>query len=527
MLNPAQALNMIVNFAKTHGLPIIQRNEFVVKTLQDLGLDPTQPLEDVDGLYVYALVEYGKDKDDDEPILQLLRKKEIKKAFWNAYSNQYPFGFLKEVNNKFLNWECQDWNTLGDKVRESKVDVRAELQKFGEVFISVAKRTNSPEIKDYPDWDLDEYPARFKALINEKIKVFCGREFLFEEFDNFIDNNPNGYFTVVGDAGMGKSSIAAKYVHDHKCPCYFNIRTDRPNRPELFLESIRKQLIKRYGLQNAETADLSTLLQKVSEKLADNEKLVIVVDALDEVEQDGGGNLLALPTTLPNRVYFLLTRRPYERNTKRLNVSPGVEMKELDLRASEYQGLSRDDVKKYIRFMVNEDQDYGDKLKNWIRGSNLKPEDFVEEVAEKSENNFMYLRYVLPDIAKGYYPDLSLTKLPDGLQDYYQQHWVRMGMEDQPQKHKVIVLFILVESQTPPTLELIAEYADQDECEVEDVLDEWVEYLRKQDIDGETCYSIYHASFLDFLKGQTKLKGTRKLFEEVNERMAASLYSDI
>ncbi|MGD1809444.1 hypothetical protein ACP6PL_28980 [Dapis sp. BLCC M126] len=43
-------------------------------------------------------------------------------------------------------------------------------------------------------------------------------------------------------------------------------------------------------------------------------------------------------------------------------------------------------------------------------------------MADKSENNLMYLRYVLPDIAKGYYPDLSLRELSDGLQDYYQQH---------------------------------------------------------------------------------------------------------
>ena len=466
-------------------------------------------------------MEYGKNKDDDEPILQLLRKKEIKKAFWEAYTNQYPFGFLNEVNN-FLNWEFKDWNTLGDKVQKSEVNVPAELQKFGEVFIKVAKQTKSPEFEAYPDWDLDEYPKEFKSLINEKIKVFCGREFVFNEFNNFINNNPNGYFTIVGDAGMGKSSIAAKYVYDHKCNCHFNIRADGRNRPELFLESIRKQLIKRYGLQNAETANLSTLLEKVSENLGSNEKLVIVVDALDEVEQDGGGNLLDLPTTLPNRVYFLLTRRPYERNKKRLNVSPGVEMKELDLRASEYRGLSRDDVKKYIRFMVNEDSDYGDKLKNWIRESNLKTEDFIEEVAEKSENNFMYLRYVLPDIAKGIYKNLSLKELPDGLQDYYQQHWVRMGMEGESQtdKNKVIVLFILVEIGTPIPCEMIADIAKQDEYKVQNVLDEWVEYLREQEIDQDICYSTYHASFLDFLKKQPSLNPKkRKLLQQVNQNI--------
>lgn len=508
---PDNIFKIIVNVAKSSVPQIInaaQRNELVVKILKDLKLDPTQPPKDVDGVYVYALVEYGVGKD--EPILKLFREKDIKNAFWNAYTSNNPIGFSKKVE------EFLDWNILGDKIKESQINVRSELEEFGQVFIGVAKRSKSPEFRLYPDWNLDEYPAEFKSLIKEKIKAFCGREFVFETFKNFIQDNSNGYFTLVGDAGMGKSAIAAKYVYEHKSPCHFNIRVVGRNRPELFLESIRKQLIRRYGLQNADKVGLSTLLQKVSENLG-GQKLVIVVDALDEVEQTGGGNILDLPTTLPDGVYFFLTRRPYERENKRLNVS---RMTELDLRASEYRGLSRDDVKEYIGFMLNKDPDYGVKLQNWVQERDIKKEDFIEQVADKSENNFMYLRYVLPDIAKGFYPDLSLNKLPDGLQDYYQQHWVRMGMEDKPQEDKVIVLFILVEIGTPIPCEMIADIAKQDEFEVQQVLDRWVEYLRKQEIDGDICYSTYHASFLDFLKDQPSLNPKkRKLLQQVNQNI--------
>ncbi|GGA35374.1 NACHT domain protein [Okeania sp. KiyG1] len=420
----------IINTAKSavpQAIDAAQRNELVVNTLKKLKLDPTQPPKDVDGVYVYALVEYGVGKD--ESILKLFREKEIKNAFWSAYTANSPISFWNKVDEFIQSY------ALGDEIKESEINVRSELEEFGQVFISVAKRTKSPEFRPYPDWNFDEYPAEFKSLIMEKIKAFCGREFVFEEFENFIQGNPNGYFTLVGDAGMGKSAIAAKYVYDHKCPCHFNIRADGRNRPELFLESIRKQLIRRYELGNTDKVNLSALLQKVSENLG-GQKLVIVVDALDEVEQSGGGNILDFPTTLPDGVYFFLTRRPYERENKRLNVSPGVGMTELDLRASEYRGLSRDDVKEYIGFMLSADPDYGEKLQMWVQERDIKKEDFIEQVADKSENNFMYLRYVLPDIAKGFYSDLSLRELPDGLQDYYQQHWVRMGMEDRPQKNK-------------------------------------------------------------------------------------------
>ncbi|WP_321162451.1 transcriptional regulator [Nostoc sp. KVJ3] len=261
------------------------------------------------------------------------------------------------------------------------------------------------------------------------------------------------------------------------------------------------------------------LLEQVSKKLTTGDRLVIVVDALDEVEQETGGNLLDLPPLLPEGVYFLLTRRPYTRDKKRLS-APDVPVEELDLRGSQYVNLSREDIKEYIRFFWNDDKDYKNALRQWIQDRNISDDDFVEQVATKSENNFMYLRYVLPAIANGDYNDLSLKQLPDGLQEYYQIHWQRMGMDEQPQEVKVFILFILVEIGTPIPSEMIAAIAQQDEYNVELVLKDWVEYLKLQNIKGEDCYSIYHASFLDFLKAKRVLDSKRKLFQEVNQRIA-------
>jgi transcriptional regulator with XRE-family HTH domain len=362
------------------------------------------------------------------------------------------------------------------------------------------------------------YPEEFRALIEEKIRSFCGRKFVFDAFDQFINNHSNGYFTVVGDAGMGKSAIAAKYISQNHFPCYFNILAERRNRAELFLKSIRQQLINRYQLPEAEDTELSSLLAKASQKLAFDQRLVIVVDALDEVDQEPGPqNLLYLPETLPNRVYFLLTRRPYTLDKKRLRVS--VPVQELDLTASQYIHYNRDDVKEYIRLFLNEENGYQEALKNWIQNREICEETFIEQVSIKSENNFMYLRYVLPAIARGFYDDLALRQLPDGLQDYYQTHWVRMGMDTAPKEMMVIILFILVEIGTPIPCEMMAEIAQEDEFEVQTVLDEWCEYLKPQILDEEICYSIYHASFLEFLKGKRELKATRKLFQQVNQRI--------
>ncbi|RCJ38765.1 NACHT domain protein [Nostoc minutum NIES-26] len=519
------SIDLVVNALKSIAKPAAslvinqaQRNETVVRLLKEFKFDPVQPPKDVDGVYVYSLIEYGVGQP--EAILNLFREREIKNAFWSAYTANNPLGFCKEVE-KFLQGKDLEFD-----IRLLRIDLRVELEEFGEKFIEVAKKSGSIDFKPFPEWNLDEYPAEFKSLIREKIRSFCGRKFVFDAFKQFCDTNRSGYFTVVGDAGMGKSTIAAKYVWDNKSPCYFNILSDGRNRAELFLESIRKQLIKRYQLQNAEKANLADLLEQVSKKLTDSDRLVIVVDALDEVEQETGGNLLDLPPSLPERVYFLLTRRPYTRDKKRLS-APDVPVEELDLRGSQYIDLSREDIKEYIRFFLNDDQDYKNSIRQWIQDRNISDNDFVEQVATKSENNFMYLRYVLPGIAKGEYNDLSLKQLPDGLQEYYQVHWQRMGMEEKPQEVKVFILFILVEIGTPIPCEMIAAIAEQDEYEVQVVLDEWVEYFKLQNIKGENCYSIYHASFLDFLKVKRILDSKRKLFQEVNQRIADYLIEEM
>ncbi|WP_287518122.1 hypothetical protein [Okeania sp. SIO2C2] len=109
----------IINAAKSavpQAIDAAQRNELVVNTLKKLKLDPTQPPKDVDGVYVYALVEYGVGKD--EPILKLFREKEIKNAFWSAYSTNSPISFWNKVDDFIQSY------ALGDEIKESQINVR-------------------------------------------------------------------------------------------------------------------------------------------------------------------------------------------------------------------------------------------------------------------------------------------------------------------------------------------------------------------------------------------------------------------
>ncbi|WP_051041545.1 hypothetical protein [Phormidium nigroviride] len=64
------------------------------------------------------------------------------------------------------------------------------------------------------------------------------------------------------------------------------------------------------------------------------------------------------------------------------------------------------------------------------------------------------------------------------------------------------MLNVLVQSTTGLSVSAISNIIDRDEYDVEKVLDNWIEFLNKQEIGGEICYSLYHDSFREWLGKQ-------------------------
>jgi hypothetical protein len=384
---------------------------------------------------------------------------------------------------------------------------------------SIVEKLTPSDIVD--DWFPRLIPTEFQIVIDDKTKLFCGRKFVFNAISEFIKDHKSGYFTILGDAGMGKSAIAAKYIVDHPGTiCFFNIRADGKNELNVFLRLIRQQLTQRFDLRNVENDDLSTLLIKASQKLSASQNLVIVIDALDEVEQKNqGNNLLNLPPYLPKQVYLILTRRPYNSEDKRLTLSPDTKYQELDLR--EYQDKSNDDVKAYILEFLSLEK-YKAGLENWINQQHdLSKPKFVDTIAAKSENNFMYLRYVLEAIAKGDYQDKQLEQLPAGLERYYADHWRIMGMTTKPlPKDKIKIIYVMCALKSPVSREMIVKYSQQDALTVQEVLKDWTQFLQKQENYQPPRYRFYHESYRDFLERQDIVEAAGVSLPEIGAEVA-------
>jgi hypothetical protein len=376
-------------------------------------------------------------------------------------------------------------------------------------------------------------PDNVRALIAEKTRDFVGREYVFDAIGAFMKENPNGYFIIEGDPGAGKSAILATFVQLSGCVAHFNVRSQGINTAAQFLASACAQLISRFGLKYAslppEAAQngqfLSKLLAEAAEQLGKKESLVVAVDALDEVDmsaQQGKGNILFLPSELPKNVYFVLTRRQTP-----LPFTVGAPQTLFDLMA--HRDLGKRDIQEFIRQQTARRA----KLREWLAEQSLEVEAFVTQLSDLSQDNFMYVRHVLPEIERGVYAGLKVSHLPAGLMSYYEDHWRRMGMTAKPlPRTKIQIVYVLAEAHRPVSRRLIARIANSaavpvDELAVQEVLDEWDEFLREERADDLTQYSIYHASFQDFLHRQDIVQAAGVTLKGIGSLIADNMWDDL
>ncbi|MEP6490880.1 ATP-binding protein [Microcoleus vaginatus GB2-A3] len=380
-------------------------------------------------------------------------------------------------------------------------------------------------LERYIDPAAPSLPISIKSetIIQDRIKDFTGRKFVFEAINEFLKTNRKGYFVLEAEPGVGKSAIMAACVVmlKRRCVTHFNSQPDGIVSAKTFLENACIQLIEGFHLkgkypqlpENAlENGNfLGRLLGEVSAKSSSEKKLIFVVDALDEVdlkEQSSNSNVLYLPEVLPDNVYFIVSKRP------EFLPMPAANRKVFDL--MKYSAESLEDVKAYLAKRTERSE----LIQDWINRRNLQREQFVTAVAQKSEKKFMYLRHVIDEIEGGTYNDVNLNDLPAGLQEYYQKHWAQMmGREDDPLLElKVKIIYFLSQAEEPVSCRWLAKSArEQNVMKVQQVLGKWNSFLRHEKVDKETRYTIYHNSFRQFLEVDETVQSAGITLDDIND----------
>ncbi|MGW4211222.1 NACHT domain-containing protein [Lentzea sp. NPDC004789] len=139
---------------------------------------------------------------------------------------------------------------------------------------------------------------------------FTGRRWLIEQIDGFLDSRPCGYLWVEGDAGVGKTALAAHLVRERGWAGHFS-RLTRGGSARVALRNLAGRLAVAHGLAPngllparwCTPEGFETLLARLTPPV------VLVVDGADEAERVPGAQPWGLPNELPAGVFVVGTYR--------------------------------------------------------------------------------------------------------------------------------------------------------------------------------------------------------------------------
>ena len=347
---------------------------------------------------------------------------------------------------------------------------------------------------------------------------FVGRSVIFEALDAFVAGNPAGYFEIVADAGLGKTTLAVEIVRRRDAIAFLTSASSNAHRPEQFLEHVSAALIDRHGLGYAtlpaRAGDDATFLSRIlreSVRRTGGGPVWVVVDGLDEADPpSSGSNPLLLPATLPNGVYMVVTRR-----TGRIRTKPGTPVQPYSVRRDD--PLQTADIEEFVRARVAGDSRIADVLAS--SDPPVSPDDLVARLAGASEGNFMYVSYILADLAERgpEAPPLDLYNLPPGLKGYYDQFWDWMSSSLPQEWAEWEGLYLpvaerLAVAHEAVTADWLAAQVGRSPYEVRTrVLEPWARVLSRGRRDG---WRLVHRTFGEYLREKLDMRDAHRKVAE-------------
>ncbi len=320
------------------------------------------------------------------------------------------------------------------------------------------------------------YPAIQRTIIERHSRFFVARPEVDARVDDFLAGHASGYCVLVGVPGQGKTALTARYVAEHGWVHHFvQISDPEGRRWDRIVRSLLWQMAQLHGLDLEIPLTDEDLLKCYHETLAmaartADRKVVIVIDALDELSEAGDCRLDFLPSILPENVYFIISSRE------------GDELNLLRRRASRSNVLCEIPVPPLSRAQVEEF--FGDVIPpppmNW------------SDLLEMSEGNPLFLREIKGALeADGHLAGGATTPT---LEHYFSANLDRIGF-DRSELMLRAACTIAVSVEPIPLLHLARILGERERVVANEALRPLAQYLVR---DGDT-YAIYHRRFRDYL----------------------------
>jgi hypothetical protein len=332
-----------------------------------------------------------------------------------------------------------------------------------------------------------------------KADGFIGRDEIFSGLARFQEARPCGYFRVTADAGLGKTALSAAVARRYGASSFFTSAAKGLVGADQCLNHLTVVLITQFDLgyddltpDAGKTSNFFSQILKAAVEKA-NRPLWFVVDALDEADLTPGRNPLLLPPHLPRDAYFFITQRPgsYPLQT---DADTPLYDEEIDWRSPLQQG----DITAFLRC-----QSRRPEIANALKALRppLREDSFIGSVRTASEGNFLYLSYLLSDLAAGQLT--SLDALPSGLKGYYGNIWLRMQRSARPEDWEALhrrTIGLLAVAREPVSLPWLAELSGNSPDRIrERVLKAWRPFLARESRGALVRWRLLHRSFGDYL----------------------------
>ncbi len=357
----------------------------------------------------------------------------------------------------------------------------------------------------------DAYISPWSIFERVQLDHFTGREWLTAEVDTFLHREDRGYFILEADAGLGKTTFLAHLVKTRGYIHHFVERVPGLDGIAPGLRNLAAQLVRAWELDpymaegilpssSSRPDFLQDILVEVArkrDKIRPDEKIIVVVDALDEAGIPTGQNMLGLPPVLPEGVYFIVSQRP-------VTVPLRVEGPRPIFRLVAEGAENIADMRSYLEVAAT-----WPGIARELQVRSYTTEKFIKTLLCKCRGVWIYLHYVVGEIKRGERSPLDLEALPEDVWQYYAQYWQRWRERDEAAWDSEYLPLLGTLAAAQEALSLSRLYAMAKVTArpgLERLLREvWRPFLVMEAAEDSLLCRLYHASLREFLEGQTDL----------------------
>lgn len=365
-----------------------------------------------------------------------------------------------------------------------------------------------------------------------ELEHFTGRKWLSAEVDAFLHANDRGYLVIEAQAGAGKTTFLAWLAQQRDYVSHFCQLARGPDSLKVGLRNLASQIIEKYRVGDwAERGVLPTaaarpdffawLLRSVSQRLNPGQKIVLVIDALDEVEGQSSDNVLGLPSVLPPGVYIIASQRPVPIT---LDLDPYHTPHRL-LSLSSYQAEDAADLRRFLT-----DAAARPGIKQMLAQSGSTSSHFVSSVLDAAGGSWLYAQYLLLELARGDRQPLDFSSLPHGMTSVYLRESRMLRARDEVAWGRTYLPLLATiaaaqESLSLAQIRMWARLSLEDDRLLSFLHNEWHAFILVRGDGPTACYTFYHSSLREFFEQAASLAkstGGSRLDEDLLTQIGAA-----